>query len=87
MYGYGRVYEKFELPSAIKPGAKISYAYHWVRETTQATDSTYVRPFMVKGDWKETGINWNNMPKYDDTVNTNWKNINGNSADKANSPH
>ena len=86
-YGYGRVYEKFELPSAIKPGAKISYAYHWVRETTQATDSTYVRPFMVKGDWKETGINWNNMPKYDDTVNTNWKNINGNSADKANSPH
>lgn len=27
-YGYGRVYEKFSIPSAIKKGATINYAYH-----------------------------------------------------------
>ena len=86
-YGYGRVYEKFTVPSAIKAGASISYAYHWVRETTGATSSTYARPFMVTGSWSETGITWSNKPGYDTTVNTNWKNINSNSTDNADNPY
>ncbi len=86
-YGYGRVYEKFTVPTAIKKGAAIGYAYHWVRETTGETSSTYVRPFMVTGSWSETGITWSNKPGYTTTVNTNWKNINSNSTDNPNNSY
>lgn len=86
-YGYGRVYEKFNIPSAIQKGATIHYAYHWVRETTGRTASTYVRPFLVTSSWSETGITWSNKAGYETTTNTNWKNINSNSKDSENNPY
>lgn len=86
-YGYGRVYEKFNIPSAIKKGATINYAYHWVRETTGRTNSTYVRPFLVTSSWSETGITWSNKAGYETTTNTNWKNINSKSTDNPDNPY
>ena len=86
-YGYGRVYEKFSIPSAIKKGATINYAYHWVRETTGRTNSTYVRPFFVTSSWSETGITWSNKAGYETTTNTNWKNINSKSTDNPDNPY
>ena len=86
-HGYGRVYEKFDVPSAIKKGAVIHYAYHWVRETTGGTSSTYVRPFLVTSSWSETGITWSNKVGYETETNTNWKNINSASKDKEDNPY
>lgn len=86
-YGYGRVYEKFNIPSAIKKGATINYAFHWVRETTGRTNSTYVRPFLVTSSWSETGITWSNKAGYETTTNTNWKNINSKSTDNPDNPY
>lgn len=86
-YGYGRVYEKFNIPSAIQKGATINYAYHWVRETTGRTTSTYVRPFLVTSSWSETGITWSNKSGYETTTNTNWKNINSKSTDNPDNPY
>lgn len=80
-YGYGRVYTKFTVPSAIKKGAVINSAYQWMRETTGRTTSTYVRPYMVTSTWSETGIKWSNKSSYNSSVSGTRKNINSKSTD------
>lgn len=80
-YGYGRVYTKFTVPSAIKKGAVINSAYQWMRETTGRTTTTYVRPYMVTSTWSETGIKWSNKSGYNSSVSGTRKNINSKSTD------
>lgn len=80
-YGYGSVYTKFTVPSAIKKGAKINSAYQWMRETTGRTTTTYVTPYMVKSSWTETGIKWTGKPAYNTSVAGTKKNINSKSKD------
>ena len=80
-YGYGSVYTKFTVPSAIKKGAKINSAYQWMRETTGRTTTTYVTPYMVKSSWTETGIKWTGKPAYDTSIAGTKKNINSKSTD------
>ncbi|MCM1286352.1 MAG: polymorphic toxin-type HINT domain-containing protein [Acetobacter sp.] len=80
-YGYGSVYTKFTVPSAIKKGAKINSAYQWMRETTGRSTTTYVTPYMVTSSWSETGIKWSNKASYNTSVAGTKKNINSKSKD------
>lgn len=80
-YGYGSVYTKFTIPTAIKKGATISSAYQWMRETTGRTTTTYVTPYMVTSSWSETGIKWSNKASYNTSVAGTKKNINSKSTD------
>lgn len=80
-YGYGRVYSKFTMPSAIKKGAIINSAYQWERETTGRTTSTKVTAYLANSSWSESGINWSNKPGYNSSVASNTRTISSKSTD------
>lgn len=80
-YGYGRVYSKFTMPSAIKKGAVINSAYQWERETTGRTTSTKLTAYLANSSWKESGITWSNKPGYNSSVASNTRTISSKSTD------
>lgn len=80
-YGYGRVYSKFTMPSAIKKGAVINSAYQWERETTGRTTSTKVTAYLANSSWSESGITWSNKSGYNSSVASNTRTISSKSTD------
>lgn len=82
-YGYGRVVTYFPMPTYIKKAATIHYAYSWQRETTGATSSTYIRPYVITSGWNETKVTWNTRPNYTSGASMPQKLVNSKSTDKA----
>ncbi len=82
-YGYGRVVTYFPMPTYIKKAATIHYAYSWQRETTGATSSTYIRPYVITSGWSETKVTWNTRPNYTSGASMPQKLVNSKSTDKA----
>ena len=82
-YGYGRVVTYFPMPTYIKKAATIHYAYSWQRETTGATSSTYIRPYVITSGWNETKVTWNTRPNYTSGASMSQKLVNSKSTDKA----
>lgn len=85
-YGYGRALTHFTMPTAIKRGATINSAYFWTRETTGATTTTYVQPFLVYDVWTSQ-TTWNTRPTFAGSSTMSRRNINSNSSDVSGNPY
>lgn len=86
-YGYGRVLTYFPMPSGINKGAVINSAYSWQRETTGATTTSYIRPYILVSGWMENSVTWNNRPSYRTAVEMPRKLVNSASTDKSGNPY